>query len=99
MSIKQVNGFYESLTQNQALYEQYYNKCSSKGFFGVWDWDKTKIVNFAASLGYQFTEVELQQVWFESESVAIDAAETSDNPAYSNVNYADKNLKYSATIR
>lgn len=64
MSLEQVNAFYQLLNSDQVLYEQYYNKCSNKGLFGVWDWDKTKIVDFAASIGYNFTETELDLAWF-----------------------------------
>jgi hypothetical protein len=64
MSLEQVNAFYELLNSDQVLYEQYYNKCSNKGVFGVWNWDKSKIVDFAASIGYNFTETELDLAWF-----------------------------------
>ncbi len=64
MSLEQVNAFYDLLNSDQILYEQYYNKCSNKGVFGIWDWDKTKIVDFAASIGYNFTETELDFAWF-----------------------------------
>jgi Nif11 domain len=67
MSLEHVNAFYEALTQDNGIYEQYYNKCCSRGFFGIWNWDKTKIVNFAATLGFTFNETELDQVWFEGE--------------------------------
>ncbi len=66
MSLEQVDAFYETLIANQEVYEQYYKKCSIKGTFGVWNWDKTKIVNFAATLGYEFTEPELAEVLFDS---------------------------------
>lgn len=68
MSLQQVNDFYEVLMSEQVIYEQYYSQCCVRGVFGIWDWDKTKIVNFAASLGYIFTENELDEVWFGSES-------------------------------
>jgi hypothetical protein len=67
MSLKQVNAFYELLISEPAIYEQYYHNCCRQGFFGSHHWDKTKIVNLAASLGYGFSESELNQVWFESE--------------------------------
>jgi hypothetical protein len=62
MSLQQVQAFYELLTLDQTVYEQYYNKCCCRGFFGIWNWDKTKIVNFAASMGYEFNETELDQL-------------------------------------
>lgn len=68
MSLEDVNAFYQVLTQDQAVYEQYYIKCSVKGIFGVWNWDKSKIVSFAATLGYDFTESELEAAFFGSES-------------------------------
>lgn len=67
MLIEQVNAFYEVLMSDQMIYEQYYNKCCIRGLFGIWNWDKTKIVNFAATLGYSFTESDLDAVWFGSE--------------------------------
>ncbi|MFH7025060.1 MAG: Nif11-like leader peptide family natural product precursor [Heteroscytonema crispum UTEX LB 1556] len=71
MSLQQVNAFYEMLTLDKATYEQYYNKCSSQGFFGIWNWDTNKIVNFAANLGYTFTENELEKVLFDEPTVLI----------------------------
>ena len=68
MSLEQVDAFYDNLMQNQEVYEQYYKSCSIKGVFGVWNWDKKKIVNFAASLGYEFTEPELDEVLFDTSS-------------------------------
>ncbi len=69
MSLLDVNAFYEVLISDQDLYEQYINKCCRRGFFGSCHWDKTKIVNFAASIGYNFTEQELVQLWFENEPI------------------------------
>ncbi|MEA5597684.1 Nif11-like leader peptide family natural product precursor [Rivularia sp. UHCC 0363] len=66
MSLEQVDAFYENLTINQEIYEQYYKNCSIKGTFGVWNWDKKKIVNFAATLGYEFSEPELDEVLFDT---------------------------------
>lgn len=66
MSLEQVDSFYENLMANQEVYEQYYKSCSIKGVFGVWSWDKKKIVHFAATLGYEFTEPELDQVLFDT---------------------------------
>ncbi|NJM71004.1 MAG: hypothetical protein HC862_12665 [Scytonema sp. RU_4_4] len=68
MSLDQVNAFYEVLMSDQLIYEQYYNQCCVRGLFGIWDWDKAKIVNFAATLGYIFTEDELDEVWYGDES-------------------------------
>lgn len=67
MSLEQVNAFYQALSSDSALYEQYLNNCGSQGFFGQLHWDKTKIVRFAATIGYDFTENELYQVWFGNE--------------------------------
>jgi hypothetical protein len=67
MSLQQVNAFYEVLMSETSIYEEYFNNCCSRGLLSSWHWDKTKIVNFAASLGYQFNEYELAYVWFESE--------------------------------
>ncbi|BAY83384.1 MAG: Nif11-like leader peptide family natural product precursor [Cyanobacteria bacterium P01_A01_bin.68] len=66
MSLEQVDAFYDNLMQNQEVYEQYYKSCSIKGVFGVWNWDKKKIVNFAATLGFEFTEPELDEVLFDA---------------------------------
>ncbi|MGB3637922.1 MAG: Nif11-like leader peptide family natural product precursor [Rivularia sp. (in: cyanobacteria)] len=74
MSLEQVDAFYENLMANQEVYEQYYKSCSVKGVFGVWNWDKKKIVNFAATLGYEFTEPELDEGLFDTG--AIDSNKT-----------------------
>ncbi|MDY6901506.1 MAG: Nif11-like leader peptide family natural product precursor [Cyanobacteriota bacterium] len=66
MSLEQVDAFYDNLMKNQEVYEQYYKSCSIKGVFGVWNWDKKKIVNFAATLGFEFTEPELDEVLFDA---------------------------------
>ncbi|MBF2015132.1 MAG: hypothetical protein IGS23_08000 [Rivularia sp. T60_A2020_040] len=66
MSLERVDAFYEDLMINQEVYEEYYKKCSVKGTFGVWSWDKTKIVDFAATLGYEFSESELDEVLFNA---------------------------------
>lgn len=68
MSLEQANTFYELLISDQAIYEQYLKKCCRQGFFSSCHWDKTKIVNFANTFGYKFTEYELAQLWFESET-------------------------------
>jgi hypothetical protein len=66
MSLEQIDAFYEVLASDQVLYEQYYNNCCVRGLFGIWNWDNNKIVNFATSLGYEFTEVELNIALFEN---------------------------------
>ncbi|MBH8573678.1 Nif11-like leader peptide family natural product precursor [Nostocaceae cyanobacterium CENA369] len=68
MSLKQVNAFYEVVISDRAIYEQYLKKCCRRGFLGSCHWDKTRIVKFASTLGYQFTESELAQVLFEDEA-------------------------------
>jgi Nif11 domain len=94
MSLEQVNNFYETLTANQALYEQYHAKCSNRGMFGIWDWNKTKIVDFAASFGYQFTEAELEQVWFEGDnSVSREAVYTAEHAILPKKNSKRKKVK------
>jgi hypothetical protein len=67
MSLEQVDAFYDLVSSNQAIYEQYYNKCCRPGFLGSYHWDKSKIVDFAANLGYNFSENDLDQVWFGNE--------------------------------
>ncbi|RCJ34745.1 hypothetical protein A6770_16925 [Nostoc minutum NIES-26] len=74
MSLQQVNAFYEVLISDQAIYEQYLKKCCRRGFFGSCHWDKTKIVNFATTIGYKFTEDELAQVLFEDEASFCDSS-------------------------
>lgn len=71
MSIEHVDAFYELISSDSAIYEQYYNQCCRPGFLGSYHWDKTKIVDFAVNLGYSFTESELDEVWFGSEAVSI----------------------------
>ncbi len=66
MSLEQVDAFYDVVASNQEIYEQYYNGCCIRGLFGIWNWDKTKIVNFAASVGFEFTESDLDMALFES---------------------------------
>lgn len=70
MSLEQVDAFYENLMTNQEVYEEYYKNCSVKGTFGVWNWDKKKIVNFASALGYEFTEPELDEMLFDTGAMA-----------------------------
>lgn len=70
MSLKQVNAFYELLISEPAIYDEYYNKCCRRGFFNTCHWDKTKIINFAATLGYNFNESELDELCFESENIS-----------------------------
>ncbi|MBD2345866.1 Nif11-like leader peptide family natural product precursor [Anabaena subtropica] len=67
MSLEQANAFYEVLMSDEAIYQKYFIKCCRPGLFGSCHWDETKIVNFASTLGYNFTEHELAQLWFECE--------------------------------
>ena len=67
MSVENATAFYQVLVSDQDIYEQYCKKCSEQGVFGVWNWDKTRIVDFAAKLGFDFTESELDRVWFDSD--------------------------------
>lgn len=67
MSVENATAFYQVLVSDPEIYEQYCKKCSQQGVFGVWNWDKAKIVNFAAKLGFDFTECELDRVWFDTE--------------------------------
>jgi Nif11 domain len=71
MHLEQVNAFYDFVASHQEVYEQYYNGCCIRGVFGVWNWDKKKIVDFAASLGFTFTESELDYVLFDSGAGAV----------------------------
>ena len=68
MPLEQVKAFYDLLTSEPAIYDQYYKKCCSQGFFSSYHWDKTKIVKFAASHGYNFNEAELDEILFDSET-------------------------------
>ncbi|KAB8330959.1 hypothetical protein SD80_025605 [Scytonema tolypothrichoides VB-61278] len=95
MSLDQVNAFYEVLMSDQVIYQQYYEKCCVKGLFGVWDWDKTKIVNFAATLGYTFTEHDLDEAWFGGEpGVSENSLNVSEYQSFSGMNYELPNSKY-----
>ncbi|QLE56984.1 hypothetical protein [Nostoc sp. TCL26-01] len=69
MSLEQAYAFYEVLMSDKTIYEQYLINCRRRGLLGSYHWDKTKIVNFASSLGYKFSEYELTQVWFESQPI------------------------------
>lgn len=71
MSVENATAFYQVLVSDQEIYEQYCKKCSQQGVYGVWSWDKTKIVNFAAKLGFDFTEHDLDKVWFDTEESHI----------------------------
>lgn len=71
MPLEQIDAFYEVLASDPVLYEQYYNNCCIRGFFGIWNWDKQKIVSFATSLGYEFTEADLDLALFESGASAV----------------------------
>ncbi|WP_427161583.1 hypothetical protein ACQFX9_08500 [Aliinostoc sp. HNIBRCY26] len=70
MSLQQVHAFYEVLMLDSSIYEAYFNNCSNRGLLGSWHWDTNKIVNFAATFGYEFTEYELTHVWFENEPIS-----------------------------
>jgi hypothetical protein len=69
MSLEQVKNFYTMLSSEVVMYELYCNNCCERGVFDSCHWDKTKIVNFAANLGYGFTEAELEELWFASEPI------------------------------
>jgi hypothetical protein len=77
MSLSAGQDFYEVLISHPAIYEKYYHQCCWRGLFGSCHWDKTKIVNFAATLGYKFSEQELDQLWFENELVSADDTQKS----------------------
>ncbi|WP_017315224.1 hypothetical protein [Mastigocladopsis repens] len=94
MSLEQVNSFYEVLMSEQVIYEQYYNKCCVRGLFGIWDWDKTKIVHFAATLGYRFTESELDEVWFGGEPSISESSLDLSEYRLSGINYELPRSKY-----
>jgi hypothetical protein len=72
MSLQQAHAFYEFLMSDEATYEEYFKKCCGRGLMGSCHWDKNKITNFASTLGYDFTESELEQLWFEGEANAIE---------------------------
>jgi hypothetical protein len=71
MSLEQVNAFYEVLTSNQAIYDEYFHKCCLRGLFGIWNWDTAKIVDFAASLDFHFTVQDLETVLFEGDAGVV----------------------------
>ncbi|MBK1985947.1 Nif11-like leader peptide family natural product precursor [Sphaerospermopsis aphanizomenoides BCCUSP55] len=71
MSLQQVESFYEMLSSEPTLYELYCKKCCQQGVFDSCHWDTKKIVNFAATLGYNFTEAELEELWFASEPIRL----------------------------
>ena len=71
MSLEQVESFYEMLNLEPTLYELYYQSCCQPGVFNSYHWDTKKIVNFAANLGYNFTETELLESWFATEPVRL----------------------------
>lgn len=83
MSLEQVDAFYDFVARDQAIYEQYYNSCCIRGLFGVWNWDKANIVNFAASLGFEFTEIDLDIALFESGAGAV--VRSSSSTSYEHV--------------
>jgi hypothetical protein len=71
MSLEQVNAFYDVLSSDQVIYNEYCNKCCLRGLFGIWSWDTTKIVDFAASLGFYFTSQDLEIVLFEGDASVV----------------------------
>ncbi|WP_071191542.1 Nif11-like leader peptide family natural product precursor [Trichormus sp. NMC-1] len=71
MSLEQVESFYEMLSSQPEIYKQYYNNCCQQGFLSSCHWDTQKIVNFAATLGYNFTEGELEDLFFASEPMKL----------------------------
>ncbi|TAF10506.1 MAG: hypothetical protein EAZ77_02985 [Nostocales cyanobacterium] len=71
MSLEQVESFYQMLNLETGVYELYYQNCRHQGVFGGYHWDTRKIVNFAATFGYIFTEAELEELWFASEPVIV----------------------------
>lgn len=71
MSLEQVESFYEMLGSEPTMYELYQNNCCQRGIFDSCHWDKAKIVNFAANLGYSFTEGELEELLFASEPIRL----------------------------
>ncbi len=79
MSLEQATAFYDVLMADRDIYEQYYNQCCDRGCFGIWNWDKSKIIDFAANLGYCFTESELDAVWFGGDkSIVADSMNVSE---------------------
>lgn len=81
MSIENATAFYQVLISDRDIYEQYRKKCSQQGVYGVWNWDKTEIVNFAAKLGFDFTEFELDTIWFDTEPDDTQDCNDSSNSA------------------
>ncbi|MFM2063451.1 MAG: hypothetical protein RLZZ507_3121 [Cyanobacteriota bacterium] len=71
MSLEQVDSFYEMLNLEPDVYDLYYKNCRQPGVFDSCHWDPKKIVNFAATFGFIFTEAELQELWFASEPVRL----------------------------
>ncbi|WP_016952935.1 Nif11-like leader peptide family natural product precursor [Anabaena sp. PCC 7108] len=71
MSLEQVESFFEMLSSEPEIYRQYYNNCCRQGFFSSCHWDTKKIVNFAITLGYRFTESELEELLFVSQPIHI----------------------------
>jgi hypothetical protein len=74
MSLEQVNAFYEVLSSNQAIYDEYFDRCCLRGLFGIWSWDRVKIVDFAASLDFHFTVQDLEIVLFEGDAGVVQAS-------------------------
>ncbi|MEA5578386.1 Nif11-like leader peptide family natural product precursor [Anabaena sp. UHCC 0451] len=71
MSLQEVENFYEMLSSEPTIYELYYKNCCQIGAFDSCHWDKTKIVNFAATFGYSFTEAELEELLFASQPIKL----------------------------
>jgi hypothetical protein len=98
MSLQEARVFYEVLTMDETIYRQYFNLCGRQGFFGSWHWDKTKIVKFAAALGFNFNEDELEYSWFESHpSVSQESLNSLEEQA-TYLKYEQKSTKYPTAI-
>lgn len=82
MSLEQVNAFYEVVSTDANIYEQYYSTCCQRGMFGAWNWDTNKIVSFANSLGFNFTESELVAVLFDSDATLTSVTSTDSGRSY-----------------
>ncbi|MEM7726968.1 MAG: Nif11-like leader peptide family natural product precursor [Cyanobacteria bacterium P01_A01_bin.45] len=86
MSLENAEAFYRVLASDEAVYEKYYKQCSRWGAFGIWNWDRTAIVSFAATLGYYFTESELDLIWFQSEAnISDDSQNISFHESFSGI--------------
>lgn len=83
MSLEQVNAFYDFVSSDEGIYEQYYGTCCQRGMFGVWNWDTSKIVSFATSLGFSFSETELATVLFDSGAEVVQSESDRDSQNFS----------------